>query len=98
MAARFKVVPPCWRRARYRSRRLALGEGATSLDASPELLAARVGKVAVFPAAQVAVAVGKVEAFPNPLAHAGIEVGREELICRGHLVLDFDQLGGFGRY
>ena len=54
------------RRPRYRGSRLALGEGATSLDASPELLAARVREVAVLSAAQVGIAVGKVDPLPEP--------------------------------
>src|ERR1035438_731463 len=104
MAALFKCPPP-W----CKSGAVACNGGwgpplhlsstacARLVNAPSKLPAARVGEVAVFPATQIAVAIGEVEAFPNPLAHAGIEVGREKLVGRSDLVLDLDQLGGLGQ-
>src|ERR1035438_8542691 len=63
------------------------------INAPSELLAARVREVAVFPAAQIAVAVGEVESLPDPLAHPGVEVNGEKLIGHRYLVLDGNQLG-----
>src|ERR1035438_7073219 len=101
MAARFREPTPVW----CRSGAVGANGGRAAavapvvcgwvrlINAPSELLAARIREVAVFPAAQVAVAVGEVEPFPDPLAHAGVEVNGEKLVGDRHLVLDGDQLG-----